>query len=192
VRRGLPLPAAIVLASCGAGAVPPSLAHPLAGAAAPEFQRESTDAREVGVPGSDRTKATIVDFWASWCGACQETMPALDKLWRDRREEGLMVIGVSVDEVPDEAVAMAEHLGASFPVVLDPHQRLAATYGVAKVPLTFVVDRVGTVRWVGRDPSAARRAVDVLLAEGTPPPSAAGLRAPRAAGLRGPRAARSE
>ena len=56
-------------------------------------------------------------------------------------------------------------LGATFPIVADLDQRLSGTYGVAQVPLTFVVDGAGTVRWVGHDPASARSAVEVLLSE---------------------------
>jgi cytochrome c biogenesis protein CcmG/thiol:disulfide interchange protein DsbE len=143
--------------------MPPSARHPLAGDAAPEFQRVALSAREVGIPGGDRTRVTVIDFWASWCTACEETIPVLDELWRDRKRDGVMVIGVSVDESPDEAASAAERLGASFPIVVD--QRLAGRYAVAQIPLTFVVDRRGTVRWVGRDPSAMRQAVLYVLYE---------------------------
>jgi cytochrome c biogenesis protein CcmG, thiol:disulfide interchange protein DsbE len=162
---------ALLALGCGPGAMPASVHHPLVGSTAPEFQAESTAARSVGVPGSRRIRVTVIDFWASWCAACSHTMPALDKLWRDHKTDGVMVIGVSVDDSEQAADTGAHELGASFPIVADPYQHLAGTYGVAKVPLTFVVDGAGTVRWVGRDPGSARRAVDVLLSEGARPRS---------------------
>jgi cytochrome c biogenesis protein CcmG, thiol:disulfide interchange protein DsbE len=157
---------ALLAIGCGPGALPASVGHPLAGNAAPEFHADSTAARPVGVPGSRRVRVTVIDFWAPWCAACIQTVPALDALWRDRKADGVMVIGVGVDASDSAADAGARQLGASFPIVADPDQRLAGAYGVAKVPLTFVVDSGGTVRWVGRDPASARRAVDVLLYEG--------------------------
>jgi cytochrome c biogenesis protein CcmG, thiol:disulfide interchange protein DsbE len=165
IRESLLLVGALPLLACGPGAMPRSLGHPLAGAVAPEFREMATADREVGLPGSPRTKATVIDFWASWCASCQQTLPALDKLYRDRKADGVMVIGVSLDESGDAALLLAQHLHASFPIVLDPGMRLAGSYGVAQVPLTFVVDRRGTVRWIGRSPGDARRAVDVVLDE---------------------------
>lgn len=170
-RRRLALACAAVLAvpalatGCGPGTMPASLQHPLAGMSAPPFQGVSTLDRDVGVPGRALTKATVVDFWASWCDACQESLPALDDLWQSHRHDGLMVIGVSVDEHEEDALAAVERLHASFPVLVDSSQRLASRYGVAQIPLTFVIDRAGMVRWVGRDPSEARRAAEILLAE---------------------------
>jgi cytochrome c biogenesis protein CcmG/thiol:disulfide interchange protein DsbE len=118
----------------------------------------------VGIPGSDRTRVTVVDFWASWCEACQSTMPVLDSLWRSKRRDGVMVIGVSVDDSEAVAASAARQLGASFPIVADPG--LASAYGVARIPLTFVVDRKGTVRWVGRDPGSIEQAALYVLYEG--------------------------
>jgi cytochrome c biogenesis protein CcmG/thiol:disulfide interchange protein DsbE len=153
------------LSSCGAGSMPPGLQHPLAGAQAPAMGELGGDSGEVGIWHGAPTRATVVDFWASWCQGCQESIPALDALYRDKRGDGLNVVGVSVDERRADAYAMAQALHASFPIVVDQDARLLQSYRVAQVPLTFVVDRGGTVRWVGRDPGAVRRAVEVVLAE---------------------------
>ena len=72
-------------------------------------------------------------------------------------------IGVSLDDDADIAERAARQLGASFPIVVS--QRLAGRYAVSKIPLTFVVDGAGVVRWVGRDTRAMRQAVEFLLRE---------------------------
>jgi peroxiredoxin len=153
-----------LLAGC-AGTMPPSIGHSMLGNPAPEFHEMATADRDVGLPGSPRTRVTVIDFWASWCVGCQESIPALSDLYNDKREDGVMVIGVSVDESADDALLFAQHLHAKFPVVLDPHMRIAGNYRVGNIPLTFVVDKHGIVRWIGRDPGDARRAVNVVLAE---------------------------
>ncbi|WP_170229868.1 TlpA family protein disulfide reductase [Polyangium fumosum] len=159
-----------VLACAGAiglfGCAPPmpaSMGHPLLGAASPPFHETAIDERSVDVPGTLRTHVTVIDFWASWCGSCQQTMPALERLYQDRRAEGLVVVGVSVDDSPDEAAAGAEAFGVSFPIVHDGGHGLQYAFGVSQVPTTFVVDRSGTVRFVGRDPSSIQRAVIALM-----------------------------
>jgi cytochrome c biogenesis protein CcmG/thiol:disulfide interchange protein DsbE len=151
----------LALAGC-VGGMPPSLRHPLAGAQAPALPKSAP--AQVGLPEGAPVKVTVVDFWASWCNGCQESLPALDAIYRDKREDGLRVIGVSVDERPENAYALAAALRTSFPVVVDDG-RLAAQFRVAQVPLTFVIDAGGTVRWVGRDPTAVKSAVAAVLAE---------------------------
>lgn len=159
------LAAALGLFGCGAGTMPPSVGHSLIGNPAPVFHEMATQDRDVGLPGSPRTRVTVVDFWASWCTSCRDSIPALSDLYADKREDGVMVIGVSVDESADDALLLAQHLHAKFPVVLDPHMRLAGSYRVGNIPLTFVIDRHGIVRWIGRDPGDVRRAVNVVLSE---------------------------
>ncbi|HVK65899.1 MAG TPA: TlpA disulfide reductase family protein [Polyangium sp.] len=153
---------AIGLFGC-APAMPASMGHPLLGVASPPFHETAIDERSVDVPGTLRTHVTVIDFWASWCGSCQQTMPALERLYQDRRAQGLVVVGVSVDDSPDEAAAGAEAFGVSFPIVHDGGHGLQYAFGVSQVPTTFVVDRSGTVRFVGRDPSSIQRAVLALM-----------------------------
>lgn len=157
--------AAVGALGCGPASMPASSRHPLAGGPAPEFRGTSTKGRDVSVPGVGRTKATLVCFWASWCPTCQGALPGLDAIWLDHKRDGLMFIGVSVDDSEKHAVSMAAELGTSFPIVMDDGQRLMSQYSVGKVPMLFVIDQTGTVRWTGRDPSAARDAVEAVLAE---------------------------
>jgi cytochrome c biogenesis protein CcmG, thiol:disulfide interchange protein DsbE len=154
-----------LLGGCGPSAVPSSIEHPLAGRAAPPFSAVATNSRDVGLPALGTTRVTVIDFWASWCPLCRATLPSFASLYDDRRRDGILVIGVSIDESGTPAQAFMESIDARFPLVLDPHQRLASTYGVAQLPLTFVVDDQGRVRWVGRDPDDARDAAEVLLRE---------------------------
>jgi cytochrome c biogenesis protein CcmG/thiol:disulfide interchange protein DsbE len=159
------LAASMALASCGPGAMPAGLRHPLAGAPAPAMSEIAAEPTDVGIWHGPPVKVTVIDFWASTCPGCQESLPALDALYRSRRGDGLAMVGVSIDERRDDAFAAAQALHATFPIVMDQDSRLVSQYRVAQVPLTFVVDRNGTVRWVGRDPTELRRAVEVVLAE---------------------------
>jgi cytochrome c biogenesis protein CcmG, thiol:disulfide interchange protein DsbE len=163
-RARLPLLLATAVVACGPKVIPPSLDHPLASSSAPEFHEFSTSDYDVGVPNLG-TKVTVLDFWATWCDECQRTMPAFEKLYQDRKSDGVMVIGVSIDEDTQAAKSRAIELRASYPIVLDPGMRIASRYRVGKIPLAFVVDQRGQVRWIGRDPDDMRRAVDAVLAE---------------------------
>lgn len=154
---------ALSLAGC-VHAMPPSMRHPLEGARAPSFTQIAAEPTQVGIPVTRPVKVTVIDFWASWCDGCQQSIPALEALYRDKRDEGLRVVGVSVDEHAEHAHAMAASLGATFPIVMDGG-RFAGSYRVTQVPITFVVDAGGTVRWVGREPAEVARAALALLAE---------------------------
>lgn len=157
---------AVVLAGCGPSSVPSSLEHPLANRSAPPFSAVATNRRDVGIPAHGNTRVTVIDFWASWCPLCRATLPSFAELYDDRRRDGVLVIGVSLDESQPSAEAFLGSIDARFPLVMDPDQRLAGTYGVGKLPLTFVVDGQSRIRWVGRDPDDARDAAEALLREG--------------------------
>lgn len=144
--------------------MPPSVQHPLLGQPGPAFEAVSLDNQSVSVPSyGGSARVTVLDFWASWCGSCQVTMPALDRLYRDRRRDGLLVVGLSVDETAEQALDGAYRFGVTFPVVHDRGQELQAAFGVGQVPTTFVLDVTGRVRFVGSDPESIKRAVQALM-----------------------------
>lgn len=153
------------LASGCGSAVPMSIAHPLVGYKCPEIEATSLYGDQVLLPRYAPTRATVLDFWASWCGACQQTMPSLEALYRARENDNIAVVGISLDDRPEEAAKAAEYLGVSFPIVHDPTNRLAAYFQVTQLPTTFVIDRRAAIRYVGRSPENIRRAVVALLGE---------------------------
>lgn len=161
MRRPLASLAFAGLVACApAPAMPPSSPHPLLGAEAPPVGLSALD---------DPPPALVVDFWASWCEACRDTMPALAALFRDHRDAGLVVVGVSEDDDPRVATQAARALGASFPIVHDRGRELLARYRVGRLPTTFVIDAAGAVRWVGRDPAGVRAVAEALLRAGGRP-----------------------
>lgn len=143
--------------------MPPSVQHPLLGQPGPAFEAVSLDNQSVSVPSYGTARVMVLDFWASWCGSCQVTMPALERLHRDKRRDGLVVVGVSVDDNAEQALDGAYRFGMTFPVVHDRGQELQAAFGVGQIPTTFVLDATGRVRFVGSDPASIKRAVQALL-----------------------------
>ncbi|KIG19404.1 thioredoxin family protein [Enhygromyxa salina] len=89
-------------------------------------------------------KMVIIDFWASWCEPCQEAMPGLDELAGDYADR-LVVIGVSVDEDPEQARAFVQRVGVGFPIIHDSDHSIAARWAPPKMPTTFVVDPAGVI-----------------------------------------------
>ena len=120
----------------------------------------------------DKGKVVIVNMWATWCAPCREEMPALDAYYRRHRDQGLVLIALSMDDPKDEAKVREVTKAYSFPVGL-AHDTYLNGYGrIWRLPLTFVVDRRGILRkdqWYG-DPG-----LDAPLLEQTVTPL---LRAP--------------
>ncbi len=93
-------------------------------------------------------KVVIVDFWASWCAPCKASFPAYDALQREFADQGLVVLGVNVDEEASAYSAFLAHFKPRFATARDGAQKLVATVGVPSMPTAFIVDRHGVVRYV--------------------------------------------
>jgi peroxiredoxin len=92
----------------------------------------------------------MVNFWATWCGPCQQEMPLLEQMYKKYKPAGFTLLGVNVDK---EAPAVKELLArkpVSFPVLLDPANEVSKAYHVDDMPSTVLIDRKGNVRYVHR------------------------------------------
>jgi peroxiredoxin len=92
-----------------------------------------------------RGKNVLVNFWATWCPPCKAEIPLLEEVERDYSNQGLVVIGVSMDESGWSSVR--PFMGAmkiNYPVVLGS-EALSGQYGVIGLPTTFLIDREGRI-----------------------------------------------
>ena len=119
-----------------------------AGRPAPDFTLPYLNGSEVALD-KIRGKVVLLNFWATWCGACRSEMPSLETLYRDfRHYPDFAVLTVSIDQRGKPAVAqfMASK-GYNFPVLLDTSNVTSAAYGVSGIPSTFVIGRNGQIIW---------------------------------------------
>lgn len=128
------------------------------------------DGREVDIAARLGAKATVVDFWATWCEPCKEQMPVLDGLARELSGRGLAVFGVSVDEDRSQVVAFLQARPVAFPILWDKGATRLSRLDVSSMPVTLIVDRRGVIRhvhqgWDARRGERERREIEALLAE---------------------------
>jgi thiol-disulfide isomerase/thioredoxin len=110
--------------------------------AVPDFRIVDLDGKPI-----DRTrwagKVVVLNFWATWCGPCRVEIPDLVAL-QTRYRDYVVVVGLSVDEIPAVAVKkFALARGISYPVAVVPEQVEDQFGGIKTVPSTFVVNRDG-------------------------------------------------
>lgn len=117
----------------------------LRGKAAPDFELNTLDGKKVKL--SDlRGKAVVVNFWATWCGPCKLEMPWLVDLQEKYRSQGLVVLGLSVDEGSSDKIASyAKEMGVNYPVLRSTDAVSDSYGGIDGLPTTFYVDRTGKV-----------------------------------------------
>jgi cytochrome c biogenesis protein CcmG/thiol:disulfide interchange protein DsbE len=112
---------------------------------APDFTLERLDADDDLQLSSLRGKAIVLNVWASWCVPCKEEAPFLEQVWQDRREQGLVVVGLDAKDFRADARRFANRFALSFPLVYDGPGDTLDGYGVTGFPETFVIDREGRV-----------------------------------------------
>lgn len=132
---------------------------PARGEKAPDFSLTTLDGKKVQL--SDyRGKVVVLDFWATWCAPCVESIPHLNALQKTYAAKGLVVLGVSVDKAPDASVrAFARKQRIRYPVLLDPAFRAGELYGASSIPLVYIIGKDGAVRaiHIGYSSENARR-----------------------------------
>jgi len=89
-----------------------------------------------------RGKVVLVNFWATWCPPCRKEMPDLDQLYKRFGSKGLVVLGIS-DEEMGKVEPFVREKTVSFPVLLDPGRKVHKMFVVEGIPKSFVYDREG-------------------------------------------------
>ncbi len=87
-------------------------------------------------------KVVLVNFWATWCPPCRKEMPDLDSLYNKYKDQGFVVLAISDEETAKVAPFIAEHK-ISYPVLLDPGDKVTNDFVVQGIPKTFVYGRSG-------------------------------------------------
>ncbi len=103
----------------------------------------------------NKSKATLVNFWATWCVPCKDEMPALQKLHAEYADDGLQIVGVLMDPVKDnELRAFLEPLALTYRIVRPDSRANEDWGGIVVMPITFLVDPTGRIvrRYVGATP----------------------------------------
>jgi thiol-disulfide isomerase/thioredoxin len=88
-------------------------------------------------------KVRVFDLWATWCGPCRVGIPHLNDLHDKYRGRGLVVVGVSVDDLPSDVAAFEREVPVRYPSGLANEQTVALFGDPGAIPTTLVVDRRG-------------------------------------------------
>jgi peroxiredoxin len=89
-----------------------------------------------------RGKVVLANFWSTSCTPCREEMPDLERLYQRFQPQGLLILAISGDKAADLRNYVAEQT-VSFPLLLDPDDKVKEQFRVVGIPKTFLYDREG-------------------------------------------------
>ena len=149
IRFIAPLVAFVVLAiflGVGLGLKPREVPSPLIGKPAPAFKLAQLLAPGETLANDDmRGRVWLLNVWASWCGACREEHPVLVNL---AKENVVPILGLNYKDQRPDALGWLQRFGDPYELSLsDTDGRVGIDFGVYGVPETFVVDKLGVIRY---------------------------------------------
>ncbi len=142
---------------------------PQGGRSAPDFSVPRIDA--AASPGerfelsAQRGHPVLIDFWATWCGPCKESLPLIDQVHTQLQPRGLRTIAIEIDGAEAKAKQFATALGLKLPIGSDPGT-VSARYGITQIPVTVLIDAEGQVRQIFRGVHSAEELTRAIEAVG--------------------------
>jgi thiol-disulfide isomerase/thioredoxin len=115
------------------------------GAIAPGFSLPVFDLAEVRESSDYQGKVIYLDFWASWCGPCQISVPQLIQLQADLNSDEFEVVAINVDEEPHRARRFLARYNVNYTVLADPEGQVAAAYELTGMPSAFIINQQGKI-----------------------------------------------
>jgi thiol-disulfide isomerase/thioredoxin len=90
-------------------------------------------------------KVVLLNFWATWCGPCKEEIPSFVELYDKYKDQGLVILGVSIDDTPEQLRSFTKEWHMQYPIAqmqTDIEDAYGPFYGV---PTSFIIARDGSI-----------------------------------------------
>lgn len=123
----------------------------------PEYSAVTLEGADVSLGEDFAGQPVLLNIWATWCPPCRHEIPELNDLHQELAEQGLAVVGVSVDAggSEDQVREFLEDFDVEYSILHDPEGRITRLVQAIGLPTTLLVDRDGIVRWRRTGPVTA-------------------------------------
>ncbi|MGG0716645.1 thiol-disulfide oxidoreductase ResA [Robertmurraya massiliosenegalensis] len=90
-------------------------------------------------------QGVLLNFWATWCKPCEREMPYMDKQYQENKDDGIQILAVNIGESNVVINEFIKKHDLTFPILKDKNAEVVGAYGVDPLPITFLIDKDGTV-----------------------------------------------
>ena len=120
---------------------------PHKGFLAPNFSLSTIEGETITL--SDlRSQPVLINLWTSWCPPCKAEMPALEHVYRDYKDDGLVILAVNSTNQDNtaDAIGFVQDLGLTFTVLLDQDGSVSKQYHLQALPTSIFINREGVIQ----------------------------------------------
>jgi cytochrome c biogenesis protein CcmG, thiol:disulfide interchange protein DsbE len=128
---------------------------------APDFTLTTLDGQQLHLADL-KGKVVVVNFWASWCGSCREEASALQTVWQQYKDKGVLIVGIAYTDTERNAHAFISEYGQNYPNGLDIGTKISDLYNIEGVPVTFIINRKGEIAEFMKVPVTRQTLSDAL------------------------------
>ena len=118
---------------------------PASASKSPGIRLQLLDGREINLASYRGKKAVVLDFWATWCGPCRQSMPVVSQVAQTYRSRGVEFFAVNMAESTSDIQQFIRSNNVRIPVALDKSGTIASAFGVTGIPHLVVIGKDGTV-----------------------------------------------
>lgn len=122
-----------------------------AGTKAPNFTLQTLDGKTFTLADNFKQpgKVVVLDIWATWCPPCRAEIPFLVNMQKKYGSKGVTIVGVAVDQQKSDVAPFAKKMGINYTICPDVRGGVVADkYGIRTIPVTYIIDKKGVIRYV--------------------------------------------
>jgi thiol-disulfide isomerase/thioredoxin len=119
---------------------------PWTSGATPPLELSAIDGRKMALEGL-KGRVVVINYWATWCEPCIDEMPSLERLRVKMKGRPFEVLAVNYGESAERVSRFVAKMKLTMPVLLDPYKNSVDAWKVRGLPMTFIVDAKGQVRY---------------------------------------------